>query len=304
MSSRDPSLLPDDMRGGKEEGEVSRTPPTTPLTSGGDGFHVPGAAMTTPAVPPPQIPILPPLPSPPAPIPIPTTPTSNGRRNGKQASANGNHKKNGTSKSTFSAPPPMSGKAFRGITLIPDDLRSAVVAGAWVPGIAIAGILFAVLLIAVPWFVLEARTDETRSVVEALETRHENARKRAAIAEQDLASYRRTIARAGVLRELLAQHRSWSAFFALIEAGTLPTVRYDGVTADVAGSVILPASAPSIRAAAEQIKAWQEAAEVSDVEMSGISSSTDALGVIRGARFDVQFLVDPHVFVAPSARRD
>ncbi len=198
----------------------------------------------------------------------------------------------------------MSGKAFRGITLIPSDLRAAEVSAAWVPGIAVAGILLAVLLIAVPWFVLEARTAETRSAVEMLEDRHEQARKRAAIAEQDLASYRRTIARAGVLRELLAQHRSWSAFFALLEAGTLPSVQYDGVTADVTGSVILPVSAPSIRAAAEQMKAWQEATDVSNVEMSGISNSTDALGVIRGARFDVQFVVDPHVFASPSTRRD
>lgn|GEM_PF-6363702 len=192
----------------------------------------------------------------------------------------------------------MRGKAFRGITLMPGALRNAAAASAWIPGTAVAGIVLALLLIGVPWFMLEQRIPEARATVDALEARKRDAAARAATAEQDLVSYRRTIARAGALRELLAVHRSWAPFFQLFESRTLPSVRYDGLTVDVTGSVMLPVTAPSVRAAAEQIRAWQEAAGVSNVEVSGIASSTDELGVVRGARFDVQFQVDPNTFTS------
>ena len=189
----------------------------------------------------------------------------------------------------------------RDISLIPSSLRGAEVSGVGVSLIAVSGVLLAVLLIAVPWFLVESHLRDQRSVVTALEARHADARARAAIAERDLQTYRSTVRRATALRELLAQHRSWAPFFRLIESRTLPSVRYQSFTADVGGSVAMPATAPSVRAAAEQVVAWQESPGVSHVEVSGLSSTADALGVVRGTRFDLRLQVDPIHFSASSA---
>ncbi|MDP3771544.1 MAG: hypothetical protein Q8R16_04540 [bacterium] len=189
----------------------------------------------------------------------------------------------------------------RDISLIPSGLRGAEVPTAGALIIAIGGVVLALLLIGVPWFLVTPHLRDRQAFVIALEARHADARARAAIAEQDLQSYRSTARRATALRELLAQHRSWAPFFRLVESRTLPSVRYQGFTADVGGNITMPATAPSVRAAAEQVVAWQEAPGVSGVEISGFSSTADELGVVRGTRFDLRFQVPPSAFSASSA---
>jgi hypothetical protein len=188
----------------------------------------------------------------------------------------------------------------RGITLIPGTLGGDAVARAWLPTLAIVGVVFTALLIGGTWFFLGSRIAGEQAVVSALETRRAALLEQANVAEEDLRAYRATVRRATALRDLLAQHRVWGPFFQLIEARTLPSVRYESVTADVSGNTTLPATAPSVRAAAEQLVAWQQANGVRGIEMSGLSSTTDELGVIRSTRFDLRFQVDPSVFTTHS----
>lgn len=284
----------------KEKEKGGHAPVEISAAGTGRGFHVPDAVSSLPPAPT-LSPTLSPTP--------PSSPTKggiNGRRNGKRGTVNGSvtsvnggaTRKDSASKLALHVPLPAKGRALRGITLIPGGLRGADVAPAWIPGIAIAGIVLACLMIGVPFFVLESTITAERTTVETLEARHGDAMRRAAIAEKDLESYRRTMARAGALRELLDQHQSWAPFFQLLESQTLPSVQYESVTADVSGSVMLPVMAPSVRAAAEQAAAWQRAAGVSGAEISGIASTTDALGVIRGTRFDLRFRINPEIFTA------
>lgn len=186
----------------------------------------------------------------------------------------------------------------RDISFIPGTLRGAEVPAGWALVFAIGGVVLAGLLIGGSWFRVESALRDQRASVAALEARHADARARAAIAEQDLQAYRSTARRATALRELLAHHRSWEPFFRLVEARTLPSVRYQSVTADVGGSVAMPATAPSVRAAAEQVVAWEETPGVTGVEISGFSSTADALGVVRGTRFDLRLQFDPSTFSA------
>ncbi len=186
----------------------------------------------------------------------------------------------------------------RNISLIPGALGGDVVAPAWVPTLAVIGAVFTMLLLGGTWFFLESRIANERATVDALEARRTELLKQANVAEEDLRAYRSTVRRATALRELLAQHRVWGPFFQLIEARTLPSVRYESITADVSGSVTLPATAPSVRAASEQLVAWQQANGIRGIEMSGLASTTDELGVIRSTRFDLRFQADPSHFSA------
>jgi hypothetical protein len=184
----------------------------------------------------------------------------------------------------------------RDISLIPGALGGDAVAPAWVPTLAVVGAVLTALLIGGTWFSLASRITEERVGVDALEARRTELLKQANVAEGDLAAYRATVRRATALRDLLAQHLSWGPFFQLIEARTLPSVRYESLTADVTGNVMLPATAPDVRAAAEQLVAWQQANGVRGIEMSGLASTTDELGVVRSTRFDLRFQADPSVF--------
>lgn len=190
----------------------------------------------------------------------------------------------------------------RDISLIPGTLRGAAVSSIWISVTAIIGIVLTVALLGGTWFVLESQITEDRAVVEALEARRAELLRRANVAEEDLRAYRATMRRAIALRDLLAQHRVWGPFFQLIESRTLPSVRYESITADVSGNVALPASAPNVRAASEQLVAWQRATSVKGMEVTGLASTTDELGVVRSTRFDLRFQVDPSAFQAPNPK--
>jgi hypothetical protein len=186
----------------------------------------------------------------------------------------------------------------RDISLIPGVGGAARVSPSWVFALAVIGFVCTAALLGGSWFLLEARIRDTRVAVEALEARRTELLERAKVAEEDLRAYRATAARATALRDLLAQHRVWAPFFQLIESRTLPSVRYESFTADVSGTMALPATAPSVRAASEQIVAWEHAEGVKGVEVSGLASTTDELGVVRSTRFDLRFQVDPTIFSA------
>lgn len=184
----------------------------------------------------------------------------------------------------------------RDISLIPGVLRGAAVSPTWIAVTAIIGTVLTVVLLGGTWVLLGAQIAEERAAVDALEARRAELLRRANVAEEDLRAYRATVRRATALRDLLAQHRVWGPFFQLVESRTLPSVRYESITADVSGNVTLPATAPNVRAASEQLVAWQEAAGVKGLEVTGLASTTDELGVIRSTRFDLRFQVDPGVF--------
>lgn len=186
----------------------------------------------------------------------------------------------------------------RDISLIPGALRGAAVSSIWISVTAIIGIVLTVALLGGTWFVLESQITEDRAAVDALEARRAELLLKANVAEEDLRSYRATVRRATALRDLLAQHRVWGPFFQLVESRTLPSVRYESITADVSGNVTLPATAPNVRAASEQLVAWQDAAGVKGIEVTGLASTTDELGVVRSTRFDLRFQVEPNIFSA------
>lgn len=166
----------------------------------------------------------------------------------------------------------------------------------WIAATAIIGTVLTVVLLGGTWALLGSQISEERAVVDALESRRAELLRRANVAEEDLRAYRATVRRATALRDLLAQHRVWGPFFQLVESRTLSSVRYESITADVSGNVTLPATAPNVRAASEQLVAWQDAAGVKGIEVTGLASTTDELGVVRSTRFDLRFQVEPSTF--------
>lgn len=190
----------------------------------------------------------------------------------------------------------------RDISLIPGVLRGAAVSPMWISATAIVGTVLMVVLLGGTWVLLGSQIAEERAAVDALEARRAELLRRANVAEEDLRAYRATVRRATVLRDLLAQHRVWGPFFQLVESRTLPSVRYESITADVSGNVTLPATAPNVRAASEQLVAWQDAADVKGIEVTGLASTTDELGVVRSTRFDLRFQVEPSAFQAPNPK--
>ncbi|MBI2482625.1 hypothetical protein HYV74_00425 [Candidatus Uhrbacteria bacterium] len=192
-----------------------------------------------------------------------------------------------------------------GITLIPEELRATATAPPWWPmwvgGIATA---LAVLLIGGTWFTLSRLIAREWEVVGALETRRDGLRKQLAESERALEPLRATARRATAVTKLLPSHRRWGPVFALIESRTLPGVRYEGLTADVNGTVSMPTVAPSIRAAAEQMVAWKATPKVTETTASGVLSDVDDLGVVRGVKFDLRLRLDPELFRLTSAPQD
>ncbi len=184
----------------------------------------------------------------------------------------------------------------RAPSLIPGDTGATAVAAWVVPTLAIVGAVCTAVLLGGTWAFLDSRIATEQAAVGALEARRAELMAQANVAEEDLRAYRATVRRATALRDLIAQHRAWAPFFQLIESRTLPSVRYESITADVSGNVTLPATAPSVRAAAEQLVAWQQASGVKGIELSGLASTTDELGVVRSTRFDLRFQADPSVF--------
>ncbi|MFH1098790.1 MAG: hypothetical protein V1723_02640 [Candidatus Uhrbacteria bacterium] len=115
-----------------------------------------------------------------------------------------------------------------------------------------------------------------------------------------LDAYRVLARRATAVQDILEQHRAWRPFFRLMEKRTMPDVRYESLTADASGSVAVSVVAPDLRTAAAQVVAWQQSDGVSNVEIGPMSTTVDALGVVRGVRFDLRLRVVPENFSASS----
>lgn len=193
-----------------------------------------------------------------------------------------------------------------GITLIPEEFRTTATAPAlwplWVGGAALG---LALVLVGGAWMTLSRVIAREWGVVGSLETRRDALRRQLAESERAMTTLRATTRRATVVTTLLPSHRRWEPLFALIEARTIPGVRYEGLTADVNGAINMPTIAPNMRVAAEQMVAWRTAPSVVEATASGLASEVDELGVIRGVRFDLRIRLDPTVFMAtptPSVR--
>ncbi|MFH1430378.1 MAG: hypothetical protein ABIG71_02525 [Candidatus Uhrbacteria bacterium] len=194
--------------------------------------------------------------------------------------------------------PSIGKRALRGITLIPDELRKRPIHPKWPQIVAIIGLALVVPLIGVPWMLLQSRVEIEQATTNALESQRSMLIAKISDAERDVDAFRATSRRAVALDELLNQHGSWERFFEYIEDMTIPGVRYESLTADAGGSVMLPTSAPNMRTAAAQLSTWKEAEEVQDFNASGISTTIDEFGVARQARFDLRLSVNPSLFTA------
>jgi hypothetical protein len=162
--------------------------------------------------------------------------------------------------------------------------------------VVIVGCVVAVAITAVVWGVLQQRIAAEQQAVDGAEREHTALRARIGVTETDLHAFAATVRRAVTVSALLTSHRVWTPFFATLEARTLPGVTYESMAADAMGSVTLSASAPDVRTAAEQLVAWRAGSGVQAVEVSGLTTVADELGVVRGVRFDLRMTFDPHQF--------
>lgn len=196
--------------------------------------------------------------------------------------------------------PSARARPLAGITLIPGEFRTAVALG-WERFVALVGIVLSLAVIGSAWAFLRVRVATEERAAGGAEAQVQALVERLETTREELRTSEALLRRATIATSLLSEHTTWTSFFRLLEERTLPAVTYENLTADMNGSIVLPASAPDIRSAAEQVVAWRSASGVRAVESSGITVIVDEVGVSRGARFDLRLTVDPTMFrPAPS----
>lgn len=193
------------------------------------------------------------------------------------------------------------GRIMKGITLIPDEFRKKPVSSKWPQVVAVVGLALTIPLVGIPWWILAQKLTAVRAATDAVEREHADLLDRIGSAERLVQGYRATARRATALQALLVTHSSWEPFFALVESRTLPGSRYESLTVDTSGSVTFAAVAPSLRIAAAQLVAWQQEERVHDITMSGFGSVTDEIGIVRGTQFDLRMKVDTDLFASPAS---
>ena len=296
--SRDPSFLPratdsdgiSPARGGGEDSafHVPSAPPSAPkplLSSAAvPEVPVPTAASPQPpevhgrsertVAPPPAKQAVDPPTDRPGP---PTTSASRGRSTALHIPANG-----------------VRGGRTGGVTLLQDAFTARTSGGRW----AWNGLFLTVAIAAVGgmWWVLDRAVAEERAAVAAAAKERSDVDARITRAQEVIAPYASTARRAPAAAELLARHVMWTRAFALLEAKTLPSIAYQNLAADTTGAVTVAVFAPDIRTAAEQISVLQATPGISRVDVGGMASTLDEIGVIIGVRFDLRFAIDPATF--------
>lgn len=103
------------------------------------------------------------------------------------------------------------------------------------------------------------------------------------------------------ISKILDQHIYWTAFFSFLEANTLPEVKYQNLSGDVAGVFTLSATAPNYETIAKQIALFQNSDLISDVSVSSATaalnpSTEDANSSMAGVKFNISLTVKPDVF--------
>ncbi|MDO8425050.1 MAG: hypothetical protein Q7T01_00845 [bacterium] len=316
--AKDPSLLPEDMRNAEEElqsaGRLGRNgretlhiPDTALPTPRQRRGRVPAASVAEPVPPLPQPSVPQPSPLPPRPSAAPTPQPAPNRAAAPSASVIASTRKSAGRPAGQGRPavpeeaprlhiPKLGRKTLRAVSLIPSEFKKKPVSAKWPQLVAIVGVALSIPLIAVPWAILSNRIVDAREETRAVEARRTDVLSRIAAMEREVESYRVTAKRAVVLQSIVAQHGTWGPFFDLLEARSLPGMRYEQLTVDANGTVTLPTVAPNLRVAAAQLVAWQEEPRVQDLGLSGFSSVIDELGITRGIRFDLRMRVDPALF--------
>ncbi len=98
------------------------------------------------------------------------------------------------------------------------------------------------------------------------------------------------------IKSLLDSHAYWSQFIAQLEAHTLPTVTYSGLSIAAGSPVAFSATAPDFRTLAKQLLIYQQAPELmSAVQISSGNATLDQFGNISGVSFEVSFTINPAV---------
>jgi hypothetical protein len=96
------------------------------------------------------------------------------------------------------------------------------------------------------------------------------------------------------ISRILDQHIYWTAFFAFLEANTLPEVRYQNLSGDVAGTFTLSATAPNYETVAKQIALFKSSELVSDISVaSAVASLSEDSSEVK---FNISLTVKPDVF--------
>jgi len=103
------------------------------------------------------------------------------------------------------------------------------------------------------------------------------------------------------ISKILDQHIYWTAFFSFLEANTLPEVRYQNLSGDVAGIFTLSATAPNYETVAKQIALFQNSDLISNVSVSSatatLATPTENINAgIAGIKFNISLTVKPDVF--------
>lgn len=118
-------------------------------------------------------------------------------------------------------------------------------------------------------------------------------------AETALAAAKAWNAQLNSSKETLDKHLRWTALIGLIEARTLPTVKYTSFSGNADGSVTLEAVAASYMDAAQQIVVWRSEPLVTEVRTSGAAARVGAQGDIQGVTFTLSMKFNPEAWKSP-----
>lgn len=103
------------------------------------------------------------------------------------------------------------------------------------------------------------------------------------------------------ISKILDQHIYWTAFFSFLESNTLPEVRYQSLSGDVAGIFTLSATAPNYETVAKQIALFKNSDLVSNVSVASATAALttpaeEAEASIASVKFNISIMVKPDVF--------
>ena len=97
-----------------------------------------------------------------------------------------------------------------------------------------------------------------------------------------------------LVKDLFGQHLYWTKFFGVLEKITVPEVYYTKITAAADGSVSLSAFGENYLALARQYLAYQQAADVLEANIAGISGDP----VDNQVGFEVNLLFAPTIYLS------
>lgn len=92
--------------------------------------------------------------------------------------------------------------------------------------------------------------------------------------------------RVGFAKSALDSHIAAEWILAILESAAIPEVALDQLAADAAGTLVLSARGKDFNAVTRQIMAWRAHKQITDAQVSGVSTMVNKLGEIEGIDFN------------------